>query len=92
MEILEKLIVILKLKLEQIGSRVLIAGPSQAKGKIERPWQTLQDRLIAELRYYQIKTLEEANKFLLEEFIPKFNERFSVPPREKENHYKKIKL
>lgn len=52
--------------LEQLGSKALIAGSSQAKGRIERPWDTLQDRLIAELRFYQIKTMEEANKFLKE--------------------------
>jgi hypothetical protein len=74
--------------LEQLGSKALIAGSSQAKGKIERLWQTLQDRLIAELRYYEIKTIEEANKFLKEEFIPKFNAQFSVLPREKESHFK----
>lgn len=76
--------------LEQLGSKALIAGSSQAKGKIERLWQTLQDRLVAELRFYQIETIEEANKFLKEEFIPKFNEQFSVPPREKESYFKKV--
>lgn len=75
--------------LEQIGSRVTIAGSSQAKGKIERLWLTLQDRLIAELRFYQITTMIEANKFLKEIFIPKYNKQFSVPPREKESHFKK---
>ncbi len=75
--------------LEQLGSRALIAGSSQAKGRIERLWGTLQDRLVVELRFYQIDTLIEANKFLTEEFIPKFNEQFSVPPREKESHFKK---
>jgi len=74
--------------LEQLGSAVTIASSSQAKGKIERLWQTLQDRLIAELRFYQIHTLEEANKFLKEEFIPKFNAQFAVAPREKESHFK----
>lgn len=78
--------------LEQIDSKVLIAGSSQAKGKIERLWGTLQDRLIAELRYYQITTIEEANKFLKEEFIPKFNEQFSVAPREKNSHFKENKI
>ena len=78
--------------LEQLGSKALIAGSSQAKGKIERLWFTLQDRLIAELRFYQITTIEEANKFLKEEFIPKFNEQFSVPPREKESHFKKTNV
>lgn len=76
--------------LEQLGSKALIASSSQAKGKIERLWLTLQDRLIAELRFYQIKTIEEANKFLKEEFIPRFNKQFSVPPREKESHFKKV--
>jgi hypothetical protein len=75
--------------LEQIGSKALIAGSSQAKGKIERLWGTLQDRLIAELRFYQIETMEEANKFLKDEFIQKFNDQFSVSPREKESHFKK---
>lgn len=76
--------------LEELGSRALIAGSSQAKGKIERLWQTLQDRLVAELRYYQITTIEEANKFLKEIFIPKYNEQFSVCAREKECHFKKF--
>jgi len=49
--------------LEQIGSKALIAGSSQAKGKIERLWGTLQDRLVAELKFYQIETIEEANYF-----------------------------
>lgn len=75
--------------LEQLGSKALIASSSQAKGKIERLWKTLQDRLIAELRFYQIETIEEANIFLKEEFIPKFNAQFSVPPREKESSFKK---
>lgn len=75
--------------LEQIGSRVTIAPSSQAKGKIERLWLTLQDRLIAELRFYQITTMDEANKFLKETFIPEFNEKFSVAPRQKESHFKK---
>lgn len=74
--------------LEQLGSKALIAGSSQAKGKIERLWETLQDRLVAELRFYQITTIDEANKFLKGEFIPRFNEQFSVPPREKENYFK----
>lgn len=76
--------------LEQIGSKALIAGSSQAKGKIERLWLTLQDRLIAELRFFQIKTIAEANKYLKEEFISKFNEQFSVLPREKESYFKNV--
>lgn len=76
--------------LVQLGSKALIAGSSQAKGKIERLWLTLQDRLIAELRFYQIKIIEEANVFLKEEFIPKFNKQFSVSPRENESYFRII--
>lgn len=78
--------------LEQLGSTVTIARSSQAKGKIERLWLTLQDRLIAELRFYQITTMADANKFLKETFIPEFNEKFSVAPREKESHFKPSKF
>jgi len=78
--------------LEQIGSRVKIAGSPQAKGKIERLWGTLQDRLIAELRFYQITTMKEANEFLKNVFIPKFNEQFSVPARKSENHFKQTTI
>ena len=76
--------------LEQLGSKALIAGSSQAKGRIERLWDTLQDRLIAELRFYQIKTMEEANNFLKEDFIPRFNKQFGVAAREKETKFKKV--
>jgi hypothetical protein len=78
--------------LEQIGSRVKIAGSPQAKGKIERLWGTLQDRLIAELRFYQIISMEEANKFLKEVFIPKFNEQFSIPARMSESYFKQTSI
>jgi hypothetical protein len=74
--------------LEQLGSRALIAGSSQAKGRIERLWDTLQDRLIAELRFYQIKTMVEANQFLKDDFIPRFNKKFGVAPREKVSKFK----
>jgi transposase len=76
--------------LEQLGSKVLIAGSSQAKGRIERLWGTLQDRLIAELRFYQIKTMKEANDFLREDFIPRFNKQFGIPARDKETRFKKV--
>ena len=76
--------------LEELGCRALIASSSQAKGRIERLWGTLQDRLIAELRFYQIKTLEEANTFLKEIYIPKFNRQFAVPAREKESKFREV--
>ena len=56
------------------------ANSAQAKGRIERLFQTLQDRLVKELRLANISTPQEGNIFLKEVFIPKFNEKFAVIP------------
>lgn len=52
----------------------------QGKGRIERLWKTLQDRLVAELRLRGITTVQAAEAFL-PEFIADFNRRFARPPR-----------
>ena len=56
------------------------ANSPQAKGRVERLFKTLQDRLIKEMRLAKITTPEEGNVFLRDVFIPKFNKRFSVIP------------
>lgn len=61
-----------------LNIKVITANSPQAKGRIERLFGTLQDRLVKELRLSKINTIEEGNKFLWEEFIPKFNAKFSV--------------
>jgi len=76
--------------MRQLGVGVIRANSSQAKGRVERLFETLQDRLIKELRLKNISTTREANKFLEKIFIPKFNARFSVEPRSKANLHKKI--
>src|SRR5207245_8305550 len=55
------------------------AGSPQAKGRVERLWQTLQDRLVSELRLRHIATLEAANAFL-PAFLADHNRRFARPP------------
>ena len=67
--------------LNDIGCDIILANSPQAKGKIERLWNTFQDRLIAELRLYNIKTIPQTNKFLHDDFIPRFNEKFGYPAR-----------
>ena len=74
---------------EQTGIRLIIAGSSQAKGRIERLWRTFQDRLLAELAFHSITEMDEANKFLREEFIPAYNLQFSVEAQESESAYRK---
>lgn len=58
----------------------IFALSPQAKGRVERLFDTLQDRLVKELRLRNIKTIQAANQFLIQEFIPTFNAKFSVPP------------
>ncbi len=62
---------------EELGINMFPASCAQAKGRIERLWQTLQSRLKVELLRNNIKTIEEANKFL-PEYIKKYNKQFSI--------------
>ena len=67
----------------ELGVRMIPAGSPQAKGRIERLWGTLQDRLAQEFSINGIKKdVESANKFL-GEYIERFNRRFSVRPKGK---------
>lgn len=58
---------------------MILANSLQAKGRLERVNRTLQDRLVKELDFRGIKTIEEANSFL-REFIEDFNRKFSKVP------------
>lgn len=62
-----------------LGIRSIPAHSPQAKGRIERLWKTLQDRLIKEMSIAGISSLEEANAFL-PYFIERFNKRFGKAP------------
>lgn len=63
------------------------AHSPQAKGRVERLFGTLQDRLVKELRLAHINTPNEGNRFLKEIFLPKFNAKFSViPAKDAEAH------
>ena len=64
----------------ELGIELIKANSPQAKGRVERLFGTLQDRLVKELRLANISTIPEANAFL-ETYLPKFNARFSVQPR-----------
>ncbi len=66
--------------LKELGVEVIHANSPQAKGRIERLFGTLQDRLVKEMRLRGIRTIQEANVFL-EEYLPVYNRRFSVSPK-----------
>lgn len=65
--------------LQELGINIIHAHSPQAKGRVERVLRTFQDRLIKEMRLKNIKTKDEANKFL-EGYLPKFNQRFAIEP------------
>lgn len=67
--------------LEELGVEWIAAHSPQAKGRVERLFETLQDRLVKEMRIAGICTAEAADGFFRESFIPLWNERFSKPPR-----------
>jgi transposase len=71
--------------MEELSIKVIHANSPQGKGRVERLFKTLQDRLVKELRLAGIKTIPEANYFLEKIFIPKFNEKFSVVPKKNNN-------
>jgi transposase len=68
--------------LKELGVEVIHALSPQAKGRVERLFRTLQDRLVKEMRLREIGTIEEANEFL-KQYLPVYNRRFSVLPRQR---------
>lgn len=73
----------------ELGVQVIHAHSPQAKGRVERLFGTLQDRLVKEMRLRGIKSIEEANEFL-KEYLPVYNRRFAVEPRQKGNLHRPL--
>jgi hypothetical protein len=65
---------------DRLGIEPIHALTSQAKGRVERANQTLQDQLVKEMRLQNISSIEATHGFL-PTFIASWNERFAVPPR-----------
>lgn len=74
--------------LRELGVALIPAYSPQAKGRVERRHQVFQDRLVKELRLRGISTMEAANDYLDDEFLPDMNKRFTVPPREPHNAHR----
>ena len=79
----------------QLGIELIFAHSPQAKGRIERVFKTLQDRLVKELRLANVRTLEEAN-VILRKYLPIFNKKFRVQAKQSGDYHrpvdKRIKL
>src|SRR5450432_3988714 len=76
--------------LHELGIEWIAANSPQAKGRIERLFETLQDRLVKEMRLAGIDSLVAANHFLETRFIPQWEERFIVTPRNSTNAHRPL--
>jgi hypothetical protein len=74
----------------ELNIGIVHAHSPQAKGRVERLFKTLQDRLIKDLRLSNISTIKEANEFLEKEFLPRFNAKFMVEARSKTDLHKQL--
>ena len=75
--------------MQELDIQIICANTPQAKGRVERVIQTLQDRLPKELRLQGICSWEAGNRYL-PEFVEDFNRRFSVPPRSDHNAHRQL--
>lgn len=75
--------------MKELEIELICAHSPQAKGRVERANQTLQDRLTKELRLRGISSIEEANAYL-PEFIEEYNARFAVAPRWAESAHRQL--
>jgi transposase len=76
--------------LKELGIEWIAAHSPQAKGRIERLFETLQDRLVKELRLAGIDSIAGANHFLEMRFLPEWEERFTVAPRNPRNAHRRL--
>ena len=73
--------------LEALGVEHILAFSPQARGRSERVNRTLQDRLVKELHTARITTVERANRYLTECFLPAYNAEFARPPAHPESGF-----
>ena len=76
--------------LQELGIEWIAAQSPQAKGRIERLFATLQDRLVKEMRLAGIASIEAANHFLETRFLPEWEQRFTVAPRNPRNAHRQL--
>ena len=75
--------------MDELGIQMIFALSPQAKGRVERAAGTFQDRLVTELRLACASSIGEANG-VLEQFLPRYNRRFRVPPQCSKSAYRPL--
>jgi transposase len=75
----------------ELGIRILFASSPEAKGRIERTFNTFQDRIVPELALYDIRRRDKANEYLWKKFLPNYWERrCRVAPRDPQSKYRPL--
>lgn len=77
--------------LKELGVELICANSPQAKGRVERLFNTLQDRLVKEMRLKGISSVEAGNKYL-EEYIEEHNRLFAVTANNPEDVHRPVKI
>jgi len=86
----EELLTQFQRAMKELAIETIVAYSPQAKGRVEKLFKTLQDRLIKEMRLRNISDIKTANQFLKEEFIPWFNQKYDKEPAKKVNLHRKL--
>jgi len=76
--------------LRELNITWIAAHSPQAKGRVERSFDTAQDRLVKEMRVAGVKTLEQANQYLRDEFLPWWNKTLTVGPASADDAHRKL--
>ena len=76
--------------LQELGIEWIAAHSPQAKGRVERGFGTMQDRLVKGLRVAGAKTLEQANAYLREEFLPWWNQTLTSQPASSDDAHRAL--
>ena len=76
--------------MEDMRIELILANSPQAKGRVERLFETLQDRLVKDLRLEGISTKEEGTRYFREVYIPRHNAKFALPPKDQTNGHKEL--
>lgn len=66
--------------LQKLGIKHIAAYSPEARGRSERLFQTLQNRLPQEFALHQVQTLDEANRYIRQDYLPRHNSQFTVTP------------
>jgi len=76
--------------IQELRIEFIFANSPQAKGRIERLFETLQDRLVKELRLEGISTKSQATKYFREVYIPRHNAKFAVQPKDSTDVHRRL--